>query len=96
MISADLLNLARVLRPGGALGLSEGLSAQLTANLADLLETYAARVGVLEAAVVPPHLQVSMMPRDLAALDGRVISMADVLARQRARVRLVPIEGGAA
>lgn len=62
MISADLRNLASALRPGNPLGLHRGLSAELVANLANLLDMYAASAETLEQAAVAPVLREAANP----------------------------------
>ncbi|WP_207779451.1 hypothetical protein, partial [Zavarzinia aquatilis] len=98
MITEDIQALVAAVSPGHPACWHTGMDRQAVAILRERLEVLARDVAALEAQLVPDHLRGSM-PRDLAALDGKVITMAEVTARARARrksviVHLVPAEGG--
>ncbi len=98
MITEDIQALVAAVSPGHPACWHAGMDRQAVAIMRERLEVLERDVAALEARLVPDHLRGSM-PRDLAALDGRVITMAEVVARARARrrgviVQLVPIEGG--
>lgn len=88
MISTDIQGLAARLMRCGDMPAAD--TRALALQVADLAE----RVEELERRVVPDAVR--HMPRDLQTLDGRVVSLAEVAARQRARMRVIPADGGAA
>lgn len=98
MIMEDIQALIAAVSPGHPACWHTGMDSRAVAILRERLQVLARDVAAREARPVPDHLTGSM-PRDLAALDGKVITMAEVVARARARrqgviVQLVPIEGG--
>lgn len=98
MVTEDIQALVAAVSPGHPACWHAGMDHQAVAILRERLQVLARDVGALEARPVPDHFTGSM-PRDLAALDGKVITMAEVVARARARrkgviVHLVPIEDG--
>lgn len=98
MITEDIRALVAAVSPGHPACWHAGMDRQAVAIMRERLEVLARDVAAMEARLVPDHLRGSM-PRDLAALDGKVITMAEVVARTRTRrknviVHLVPIEGG--